>query len=72
MTSILVMNRSLAVITYQTNLQCSFTAGFVGNNIVKAASVTKFEGSHTFPSQSSLSSTSVLDDNDMQSHVAII
>ena len=61
----LVMNRSLAVITYRTNLQCSFTAGFAANNIVKAASVAKFYGSHTFPSQSLLSSTSVLDDNDM-------
>ena len=39
---ILVLNRSLAVITYWTNLQCSFTAGFAANNIVKAASVAKF------------------------------
>ena len=39
---ILVLNRSLAVIMYQTNLQCSFTAGFAANNIVKAASLAKF------------------------------
>ena len=39
---ILVLNRSLAVITYRTNLQCSFTTGFAVNNIVKAASVAKF------------------------------
>ena len=64
---ILVLNRSFTVITYGTNLQCSFTACFAATNIVKAASVAKFYGSHTFPSQSLLSSTSVLDDNDMQS-----
>ena len=39
---ILVLNRYLAVITYRTNLQCSFTAGFAVNNIVKAGSVAKF------------------------------
>ena len=39
---ILVLNRSLVVITYRTNLQCSLTAGYAVNNIVKAASVAKF------------------------------
>ena len=65
-TYILVLNRCLAVIKYRTNLQYSFTASFVANNIVKAASVARFYRSHTFPSQSLLSSTSVCDDNDMQ------
>ena len=39
---ILVLNRSLAMMTYRTNLQCSFTAGYAANNIVKAARVAKF------------------------------
>ena len=39
---ILFLNRSLAVIMYRTNLQCSLTTGFAANNIAKAAGVAKF------------------------------
>ena len=57
---ILVLNRYLAVITYWIYLVSLLV--FAVNNIVKSASFASFQGSHTFPCQSLLLSTSVLDD----------
>ena len=39
---ILVSNRCLAVITYQTKLQCSFTTSFAANNSVNRGGGSNF------------------------------
>ena len=56
---ILVLNRFLALIMYQTHLILLLV---LQHNIIKAASIAALQESHTFPCRSLLSSTSVHDD----------